>query len=40
MAVKKNGRVDLLRAINRVLAALEADGGYDEIYPTWFGGTG
>lgn len=38
MAVKKNGGVDLLRAINRVLATLEADGGYDEIYATWFGG--
>jgi polar amino acid transport system substrate-binding protein len=38
MAVKKNGNVDLLRSINRVLATLEQDGGYDEIYATWFGG--
>ena len=37
MAVKKNGNVDLLRSINRVLAALEEDGGYDKIYATWFG---
>ena len=37
MAVKKNGNVDLLRSINRVLAALEGDGGYDKIYATWFG---
>jgi polar amino acid transport system substrate-binding protein len=38
MAVKKNGNVDLLRAVNRLLASLESDGGYDEIYTTWFGG--
>jgi polar amino acid transport system substrate-binding protein len=38
MAVKKNGNVDLLRAINRVLATLEENGGYDRIYATWFGG--
>ena len=38
MAVKKNGNVDLLRAINEVLATLEEDGGYDKIYATWFGG--
>ena len=37
MAVKKNGNVDLLRAINRVLATLEEDGGYDKIYASWFG---
>ncbi len=40
MAVKKNGNVDLLRSINRVLATLDADGGYEEIYDTWFGGQG
>src|SRR5512139_905031 len=38
MAVKKNGNVDLLRAINKVLATLEENGGYDKIYATWFGG--
>jgi polar amino acid transport system substrate-binding protein len=38
MAVKKNGNVDLLRSINKVLATLEENGGYDEIYATWFGG--
>ncbi|HEX6248020.1 MAG TPA: transporter substrate-binding domain-containing protein [Nocardioidaceae bacterium] len=38
MAVKKNGNVDLLRTVNQVLATLEEDGGYDEIYTTWFGG--
>jgi len=38
MAVKKNGNVDLLRSINKVLATLEDDGGYDKIYATWFGG--
>jgi polar amino acid transport system substrate-binding protein len=37
MAVKKNGNVELLRSINKVLAALESDGGYDKIYATWFG---
>ncbi len=37
MAVKRNGNVDLLRSINKVLATLEADGGYDKIYATWFG---
>jgi polar amino acid transport system substrate-binding protein len=39
MAVKKNGNVDLLRAINKVLATLEENGGYDEIYAAWFGGS-
>jgi polar amino acid transport system substrate-binding protein len=38
MAVKKNGNVDLLRSINKVLASLEENGGYDEIYAAWFGG--
>jgi polar amino acid transport system substrate-binding protein len=38
MAVKKNGNVDLLRSINKVLATLEENGGYDEIYAAWFGG--
>ncbi len=38
MAVKKNGNVDLLRAVNRVLATLDGNGGYDAIYATWFGG--
>jgi polar amino acid transport system substrate-binding protein len=37
MAVKKNGNVELLRAINGVLADLEQNGGYDKIYDTWFG---
>jgi polar amino acid transport system substrate-binding protein len=37
MAVKKNGNVELLRSINKVLATLEANGGYDKIYVTWFG---
>jgi polar amino acid transport system substrate-binding protein len=37
MAVKKSGNVDLLRAINKVLATLEEDGGYDKIYASWFG---
>jgi polar amino acid transport system substrate-binding protein len=40
MAVKKNGSVDLLRFINDVLADLKANGGYDEIYDRWFGGSG
>jgi polar amino acid transport system substrate-binding protein len=39
MAVKKNGSVDLLRFINNVLAELKANGGYDEIYDRWFGGS-
>lgn len=38
MAVKKNGNVELLRSINKVLAALKENGGYDKIYATWFGG--
>ena len=38
MAVKKNGNVDLLRSVNKVLATLEKNGRYDEIYTTWFGG--
>ncbi len=38
MAVKKNGNVDLLRSVNKVLATLEENGRYDEIYTTWFGG--
>ena len=37
MAVKKDGNVDLLRVVNQVLADLEADGGYDKLYTTWFG---
>ncbi|NUR08292.1 MAG: amino acid ABC transporter substrate-binding protein [Nocardioidaceae bacterium] len=37
MAVKKDGNVDLLRTINRVLASLDKDGGYDKIFNTWFG---
>ena len=37
MAVKKNGNVDLLRSINKVLATLEENGGYDKIYASWFG---
>ena len=38
MVVKKNGNVELLRSINKVLATLEENGGYDKIYATWFGG--
>jgi polar amino acid transport system substrate-binding protein len=38
MAVKKNGNVDLLRSINKVLVDLEQNGGYDKIYAAWFGG--
>ena len=37
MAVKKNGSVDLLRFINKVLTELKSDGGYDDIYAKWFG---
>ena len=37
MAVKKNGNVDLLRSINKVLATLEKNGGYDKIYASGFG---
>lgn len=37
MAVKKNAAVDLLRTINDVLAELQENGGYDEIYAKWFG---
>jgi polar amino acid transport system substrate-binding protein len=39
MAVKKNGSVDLLRFINNVLAELKTNGGYDDIYDRWFGGS-
>ena len=39
MAVRRNGNVELLQVINDVLATLKADGGYDEIYTTWFGST-
>jgi polar amino acid transport system substrate-binding protein len=39
MAVKKNGNVDLLRSIDKLLAKLKADGGYGKIYAKWFGGT-
>lgn len=37
MAVRKDGSTDLLRTINDVLAELEENGRYDEIYQTWFG---
>jgi len=37
MAVRRNGNVALLRIINDVLADSKKDGGYDEIYATWFG---
>jgi polar amino acid transport system substrate-binding protein len=37
MAVRRNGGVELLRTINDVLATLKEDGGYDELYATWFG---
>ena len=39
MAVKKDGDVDLLRVINQVLADIQENGRYDEIYETWFGKT-
>ena len=39
MAVKKNGNVDLLRSIDKLLAKLKSDGGYGKIYAKWFGGT-
>jgi ABC-type amino acid transport substrate-binding protein len=31
--------VDLLRFINNVLAELKTNGGYDDIYDRWFGGS-
>lgn len=37
MAVKKDGDIDLLRVINTVLADIQENGRYDEIYSTWFG---
>jgi polar amino acid transport system substrate-binding protein len=37
MAVRRNGNVELLQVINDVLATLKEDGGYDELYATWFG---
>ena len=37
MAVKKDGNIPLLRAINGTLADLRQDGTYDEIYATYFG---
>ncbi len=37
MAVRRNGNVELLQVINDELANLKQDGGYDEIYATWFG---
>ena len=39
MAVRRNGNVELLQVINEELATLKDDGGYDEIYATWFGTT-
>lgn len=39
MAVKKDGDVDLLRVVNQVLADIQENGRYDEIYETWFGKT-
>jgi polar amino acid transport system substrate-binding protein len=39
MVVKKNSNIDLLRAINDMLADLKADGGYKSIYKKWFGGS-
>jgi len=36
IAIRK-GNPDLLRAINRALAQMKADGTYDEIYDRWFG---
>jgi len=40
MAVKKDGNVALLRALNRALASLKQDGGYQRIYTDWFGAAG
>jgi polar amino acid transport system substrate-binding protein len=40
MAVRRNGNVELLQVVNDVLAELKKDGGYDEIYATWFGQAG
>ena len=37
MAVKKDGKIPLLRAINGTLADLRDDGTYDKIYATYFG---
>ncbi|GAA1934703.1 ABC transporter substrate-binding protein [Nocardioides hwasunensis] len=37
MAVKKDGNVALLRAINSTLADLQDDGSYDTIYEKYFG---
>ena len=37
MAVRRNGNVALLEVVNDVLATLDDDGGYDDIYTTWFG---
>ncbi|MGZ5415654.1 MAG: transporter substrate-binding domain-containing protein [Nocardioides sp.] len=37
MALRRNGNVELLQVINGVLATLKKDGGYDELYATWFG---
>lgn len=36
IAVKKNGNVDLLRSINKVLATLKANGGSYQLYASWF----
>ena len=37
IAVRRNGNVELLQVINDVIATLKKDGGYDELYATWFG---
>ena len=37
MAVKKDGNIPLLRAINNALVDLRADGTYDKIFATYFG---
>ncbi len=37
MAVKKDGNIPLLRAINNTLVDLREDGTYDEIYAKYFG---
>ena len=37
MAVKKDGNIPLLRAINGMLADLREDGTYDKIYAKYFG---
>lgn len=37
MAVAKNGNIDLLRRVNEVIADIQSNGRYGEIYADWFG---